>query len=89
VRANFTNQYFIGHGIVLNCILLYYGSGKKIRDTIGYTASGHMWALRKASACAKKPWPTTYYVRWSIHCTIESVLLGFSTILWAFQLNHL
>jgi hypothetical protein len=27
----------MGHGIVLNRIVLYYGSGEKIRHTIGYT----------------------------------------------------
>ena len=28
----------MGHGIVLNCIVPYYGSGKNLRHTIGYTA---------------------------------------------------
>jgi hypothetical protein len=37
VRTNFINQYFIGHGIVLNRIVLYYGSGEKIRHTFGHT----------------------------------------------------
>jgi hypothetical protein len=27
----------MGHGIVLNRIVPYYGSGKKLRHTIGYT----------------------------------------------------
>ena len=37
MRTNFINQYFIGHGIVLNRIVLYYGSGEKIRHTFGHT----------------------------------------------------
>ena len=32
----------MGHGIVLNCIVPYYGSGKKLRHTIGYTGSGSL-----------------------------------------------
>jgi hypothetical protein len=30
----------MGHGIVLNRVVLYYGSGEKIRHTIGYTSPG-------------------------------------------------
>ena len=38
MRTILSNQYFTGHRVVLNRIVLYYGSSKKYGHTIGYTA---------------------------------------------------
>ena len=37
MRTILSNQYFTGHRVVLNRIVLYYGSSKKYGHTIGYT----------------------------------------------------
>ena len=39
----------MGHGIVLNRIVLYYGSGKVLRCTIGYTAYAEALILVSAN----------------------------------------
>jgi hypothetical protein len=39
-QKNFTNAYFIGHGIVLKGIVKYFGRGKNIPHTFGHTELG-------------------------------------------------
>ena len=50
----------MGHGIVLNRIVLYYGSGKVLRCTIGYTGYTHQISIRtsaQADTTQKEPEP--------------------------------